>query len=303
VNAFPENSNPGEASEPRGAGAPARDNVELRALQSVSIPPAHSGTNQPLLSVFPPPPEIEAPRDPAWNAFDVIRLTVLTVVAFFIGFFAVVLIARLIYPHSSFGIVARLPLVEVVGQAVAYLLVFSYMYILVTRERHRPDFLNAMHWNWPSSPAIYVVVGIVLSFGLQILASHLPIPKNLPIDTFFSTPAEAWVLGIFSITLAPLMEELFFRGFLYPSLARGVGVTPAIFITAFAFALTHGQQLTCSWGPVRVILLVGVVLTMVRAYKDSVAASLVVHIAYNGTITAIMFVATDGFRHLEKLNQ
>ena len=143
----------------------------------------------------------------------------------------------------------------------------------------------------------------MLSIVLQILASRLPIPKNLPIDTFFRTPAEAWVLGIFSVTLAPLMEELFFRGFLYPVLARGMGMTPAIFITAFAFALTHGQQLTYSWGPVLVIFLVGVVLTMVRAYKNSVAAGVVVHMAYNGTITVLMFVATDGFRHLDKLNQ
>jgi membrane protease YdiL (CAAX protease family) len=57
-----------------------------------------------------------------------------------------------------------------------------------------------------------------------------------------------------------------------------------------------------SWGPVLVIFLVGIILTMVRAFKNSVAASLIVHIAYNGTISALMFYATDGFRHLEKLN-
>ena len=99
------------------------------------------------------------------------------------------------------------------------------------------------------------------------------------------------------------MEELFFRAFLYPVLARGVGVTAAIFITGFAFALLHGSQLMYSWGPVLVIFLVGIVLTMVRARKDSVAASLIVHVSYNGTISALMFFATDGFRHLEKLNQ
>jgi membrane protease YdiL (CAAX protease family) len=207
-----------------------------------------------------------------------------------------------IHPHSNIGDIVRIPLVAVAGQGLAYLLVFAYMYILVTRERRRPDFLNAIHWNWPSSPAVYVLIGVVLSFALQILASRLPIPKNLPIDTFFSTPSEAWVLTIFGITLAPLMEELFFRGFLYPVLARGIGVTAAIFVTGFAFALLHGSQLMYSWGPVLVIFLVGIVLTMVRAFKNSVAASLIVHIAYNGTISALMFYATDGFRHLEKLN-
>jgi hypothetical protein len=30
---------------------------------------------------------------------------------------------------------------------------------------------------------------------------------------------------------------------------------------------------------------------------------LLIHVAYNGTISGLMFAATDGFRHLEKLNQ
>ena len=266
-------------------------------------PPENPGFLTFPQSVLPAPSQIEIPRDPAWTALDLVRLVVLTIVALIAGVFAVVLIARVwIHPHSNIGDIVRIPLVAVAGQGLAYLLVFAYMYILVTRERRRPDFLNAIHWNWPSSPAVYVLIGVVLSFALQILASRLPIPKNLPIDTFFSTPSEAWVLTIFGITLAPLMEELFFRGFLYPVLARGIGVTAAIFVTGFAFALLHGSQLMYSWGPVLVIFLVGIILTMVRAFKNSVAASLIVHIAYNGTISALMFYATDGFRHLEKLN-
>jgi hypothetical protein len=52
-----------------------------------------------------------------------------------------------------------------------------------------------------------------------------------------------------------------------------------------------------------VIFLVGLILTVVRAKTNSVAASVLIHMAYNGTITVAMFAATDGFRHLEKLNQ
>jgi membrane protease YdiL (CAAX protease family) len=191
----------------------------------------------------------------------------------------------------------------VTGQALSYLLVLAYMYILVTRERHRPDFLAAIHWNWPSQPAVYVLVGFGLSVALQLLASRLPIPKNLPIDTFFRTPAEAWALTIFGITFAPLLEELYFRGFLFPVLKRGIGLPAAVLITAIAFALLHGSQLMFSWGPVLVIFLVGMVLTMVRAKTNSVSAGLLIHVVYNGTLSALMFVATDGFRHLEKLNQ
>ncbi len=242
--------------------------------------------------------------DPPWNGWDVLRLIFLTIVALVVGVVAVLFVARAwLYPHSNLGDIAHIPLVLVAGQSVAYFLILAYMYVLVTRERGRPDFLAALHWNWPSNIAVYVLAGFVLSLSLQGLAHFLPIPKDLPIDTYFRTPAEAWALGILSVTLAPLMEELFFRGFLYPVLARRLGLAVAVFLTALAFALLHGAQLMFSWGPVLVIFLVGVVLTLVRAKTNSVAAGVLIHMAYNGTITVAMFAATDGFRHLERLNQ
>jgi len=242
--------------------------------------------------------------DPAWTGWDVLRLIFLIIVAIIVCFFAALLIARIwVYPHTAAGEIARVPLVSVAGQSVAYLLILAYMYVLVTRERRRPDFLAAVHWNWPSNIAIYVVAGFALSLALQALAHFLPIPKELPIDSFFRTPAEAWALSILSITLAPLMEELFFRGFLYPVLARRLGLPIAVFLTALGFALLHVAQLGRAWGPVLVIFLVGIVLTTVRAKTNSVAAGVLIHMAYNGTITVAMFAATDGFRHLEKLNQ
>jgi CAAX protease family protein len=256
--------------------------------------------DQPLEIAHPAP-------DPAWNEWDVLRLALLTVVAILVwALFLAPLTARWwFYPHRPFGDVVRMPLVAVAGQSLAYLLILGYMYVLVTRERRRSDFLDAIHWNWPPRSAIAACVlgGVVLSVALQILAHFLPIPKELPIDSFFQTTAEAWALSILSVTLAPLMEELFFRGFLYPVLARSLGLPIAVFLTALGFAALHGMQLMFSWGPVLVIFLVGVVLTLVRAKTNSVASGVLIHMAYNGTITVAMFAATDGFRHLEKLNQ
>jgi uncharacterized protein len=252
-------------------------------------------------SLLPPDP---IQNDPAWNGWDIVRLIFLTIVALVVGVLAVIAVVHFwVYPHTPLADIARIPLVAVAGQCVAYVLVLAYMWVLVARERRRPDVLNAIHWNWPSKILGYAMAGFALSVGLQGIAHFLPIPKNLPIDSFFRTPAEAWALGILSVTLAPLMEELFFRGFLYPVLARSLGLPGAVFLTSLAFALLHGGQLMFSWGPVLIIFLVGLVLTMVRAKKNSVAASLIIHMAYNGTIFVAMFFGTDGFRHLERLNQ
>ena len=50
------------------------------------------------------------------------------------------------------------------------------------------------------------------------------------------------------------------------------------------------------------IFLVGVTLTTVRAVKKSVGATVLMHMAYNGTIFVAAYIATDGFRHMEKFS-
>ena len=98
------------------------------------------------------------------------------------------------------------------------------------------------------------------------------------------------------------MEELFFRGFLYPVLARRLGVGSGILLTSAAFAILHGAQLKYSWA-VLIIFVVGLALTTVRAVTKSVAACFLLHVGYNGMLSLLMFVVTGGFRHLERLNQ
>jgi membrane protease YdiL (CAAX protease family) len=144
---------------------------------------------------------------------------------------------------------------------------------------------------------------MALSFALQGIAHVLPMPKELPMDRFFRTPGEAWALSLFGVTFAPLLEELFFRGFFYPVLARRFGIGIAVVVTAASFGLIHAPQLGRAWGPVLVIFMVGLALTIARALNKSVAASLLMHVAYNATLSVLLFIGTDGFRHLERLNQ
>src|SRR6202034_1633169 len=83
-------------------------------------------------------------------------------------------------------------------------------------------FPQALHWNFSVVRRRWVPLlagGVVLSLSVQFLSNFLPIPKKLPIDDFFRTPADVWMVALFGTLLAPLCEELAFRGFLLPSLA------------------------------------------------------------------------------------
>ncbi|HEX5243249.1 MAG TPA: type II CAAX endopeptidase family protein [Tepidisphaeraceae bacterium] len=237
-----------------------------------------------------------------WDGWDVLLIAVFGVGMIFLFAIAFTLGAeKLFYPRLSFLEVARIPVISVVAQLAAYIAVLAYMHSVATRSD--AGFLPAVSWNWPQQPLIYLVAGVVISIGLQLFAHLLPMPKSLPIDQFFKTPLEAWVLSLFGITFAPLIEELFFRGFLYPVLARRLGEVVGIFLTALAFSLIHAPQLGKAWGPVLIIFLVGLALTIVRAATKSVAAGVLMHIAYNGTISVLLFLQTAGFKHLERMAQ
>ena len=232
-----------------------------------------------------------------------LQIVFLTIVSVIVLLPVVALAAqRLLYPRIAFLQVVTYPIVTVLAQMLAYLCILAFMVSIVKRVPGQ-DFGRAIRWNWPKNWSAYLLAGMMLSFALQGIAHFLPIPKELPTDRFFRTPGEAWALSLFGVTLAPLLEELFFRGFLYPVLVRRFGVAMAVLATAAGFSVIHAPQLGRAWGPVLVIFIVGMTLTLTRALTKSVAASLIMHMAYNGTLSILLFVGTDGFRHLERLNQ
>jgi len=251
----------------------------------------------------PLPPVASPAEDPPWTAWDVLQIVVLTIVSVMVFLSLVgVAVQRLLYPKVPVLEVMVYPLVTVLGQVFAYLLILAFMVSIVKRDPNR-DFLKAIQWNWPQNWSVFFLTGVALSFALQGIAHFLPIPKQLPMDQFFRTEGEAWALSLFGVTFAPVLEEFFFRGFLYPVLARRFGAGVAVLTTAAGFSLIHAPQLGRAWGPVLVIFLVGLALTITRAITKSVAASFIMHIAYNGTLSILLFIGTGGFRHLERLNQ
>jgi membrane protease YdiL (CAAX protease family) len=54
------------------------------------------------------------------------------------------------------------------------------------------------------------------------------------------------------------------------------------------------MQLWGAWGQIALLVMVGIVLTWVRARTGSVLASFLLHVAYNSTLFLGLFIGTHG---------
>jgi hypothetical protein len=274
----------------------------------VDPPPLNSEPQLPAplvtYSSLPPElaPETPAPKageNPVWSGWDVLIIAVLTLgILFTVQLVTVVVARHFAYPHRSWIEVAQKPVLALLAEFVAYIVVGLYM-ILLLEGKYHTRFWPAIRWNWPGLAGLSLVGVGVLMLGFDALGRFLPLPKTTPFDQFFERPMDAYLTVAFAITLGPLMEELFFRGFLYPVIARRLGAVWGIILTALPFGLMHYAQYR-SWSAVLIIILVGVVLTTVRAVTKSVASSFLAHVGYNATLMVLTAVATDGFRHMDK---
>jgi membrane protease YdiL (CAAX protease family) len=231
-------------------------------------------------------------ENPPWSGWDVLRIALLMfVVPYLIIPIVALVVQKSFFPSMSIIAVAQKPWVALSTQFAWYLVVLAYMIMFVEGRLHQ-GFWPAVRWYWPRRywPGL-AVLGMAL-VSLQSLERFFHLPKHIPMEEFLSTPLAAILTGMFAISLGPLMEELFFRGFLYPVVGRRFGLGVAVVITSVAFGLIHAAQLAFAGGLVFIIFLVGIVLTIVRAKTGSVAASFVVHVAYNSTLVIMGAIAS-----------
>ena len=87
------------------------------------------------------------------------------------------------------------------------------------------------------------------------------------------------------VLLGPFAEETLFRGYLLPRLAAQWGETPALVMSSLIFALFHPH-----YGPyMGLVFFYGWIFGWARLRSGGLSASVGLHMALNGFVTAVMF--------------
>ena len=181
----------------------------------------------------------------------------------------------------------------------------AFLYVLV-RGRTAAPFWPAVGWrafggaaSRATVAARYVLGGSALALAVGILGRYVGSRSSpVPLEQMFRSRLSVLLLMALGTLVAPLMEETIFRGCLYPVIAGRFGISAGVVVTGTVFGLAHARQLGFAWGQVSLLVVVGIILTYVRARAGTVAAGYFMHLGYNTILFALFYLATGGLRNL-----
>jgi len=246
------------------------------------MPPEESSIAEPILAVPAPPP------DPFWNWADCALVIGLLVTLIALILFAA---AGFVYfiPSLRTNPAPLLLPVQLAFYVAIYLALF-----LVLRLRHDKPVFTSLGWKRTVSNRTLLYFGIgglLLSPVISLIATlfHTPEVQMDALDQLEKYPVILAIFGIMAVTIAPLFEELLFRGFLQPLFSRTFGFIAGILITGILFGLLHSVQYKNVWQYVAAVSFVGIVLGAVRYRTGSIIPSMVMHGCYNAVAAVGIF--------------
>ncbi|MDK2899191.1 MAG: protease family protein [Patescibacteria group bacterium] len=162
-------------------------------------------------------------------------------------------------------------------------------------KKHRTNLIDLgferlMSWTdiliTPASLIVYLILSSVL---MLVVGKLLPwIDLNQVQDTGFSNLGQRYeyILAFATlVVIAPIAEEILFRGYLYGKLKKIVPVWVAIILTSLLFGYIHG-----AWNLAIDTFALSVVLCILREMTGNVWSSILLHMAKNSIAFYILFI-------------
>jgi hypothetical protein len=102
------------------------------------------------------------------------------------------------------------------------------------------------------------------------------------------------LIALAGTLLAPLGEELFFRGYVYGAARESLGMPGAILLSSALFALAHAFSATEGLAALLIpVFLLGLLLALVREWSGSLLPCLVAHMLNNGVGLTLLLYCTN----------
>ncbi|MBD3426724.1 MAG: CPBP family intramembrane metalloprotease [Candidatus Omnitrophica bacterium] len=222
-----------------------------------------------------------------WNMLDVLALTVLVVLfaandPFHIGSSIVGFV------RAHVGIVTKDPkLLYYISTYINTLILkgASLVFLVVLVNSRNVSFWDSVVARKPN-PELWEA-WLPLYIGISILIREVnmtnPLVPNLPFNSVFPEARLAGnvVIVLAVLFVAPFVEEVVFRGFLYPAFNKYMGIFPSVVLTSVVFTFAHYSQVRESYTFMVALFSLSIIITYVRAKTGSTWIAIIMHHVYN----------------------
>ena len=157
--------------------------------------------------------------------------------------------------------------------------------------------------DWPSwwdvviTPAAFIVYTICSMVFLTVVTKLIVIdihqPQALPFSQSMLGTQWQYIAAFMTIAvLAPVAEELLFRGYLYGKLRRTAPVWMAVLITSLTFGVAHlwGGSGSLQWAVAADTFVLSIVMSLAREYTGAIWVPVLMHIAKNSIAFYALYV-------------
>lgn len=136
----------------------------------------------------------------------------------------------------------------------------------------------------PMMIVLGLTVSTTVSFGLSLLPESLL--EAYAEQSSMMLGASSVVMVIANMIVAPIVEEVIFRGLILSRLQKAVPLAWAVVISSLLFGIAHGQIVWIIYA-----FVLGVILSAVVVKTESLTASILLHMSFNvfGTVVPTVF--------------
>jgi membrane protease YdiL (CAAX protease family) len=132
--------------------------------------------------------------------------------------------------------------------------------------------------------------GLMLAVISVYIVFARDVSPATPLGEMIGETQSSYILLVFllmAVGVAPLVEEVIFRGYFFHVLRELKGIVFTVPVISLSFAVLHVGQYWGDWTAILMITLIGFALTLFRLWAGSTMASCVMHYVYNGAVTLI----------------
>ena len=229
-----------------------------------------------------------------WNAWDVAKVVILFL---FFGYMTIIIesaLARTLpfLNNDNFRTVINTTLMDTL--AVVFILYFTigeYKERLISLGISFRNFFKNVFYGITGYIATIPILVLVLIIVFTIANLVKYVPERQPIVDIFLKEKNASFLmytSLFAAFFGPLIEELFFRGFMYNALKRYIGIFWSALLTASVFAALHTNIV--GFFPIMVL---GLLLVYLYEKTGTLVSSITVHIIHNFAMVGFVFLMKE----------